>query len=233
MSAGRKKIVKYTNYFLVYSTIHHIFAVSNNARKTQGGDATKLEGMTTKVTFLDPTQVKIVTSDGDTYILGYPNTTNFVAEHQLDRYYSKCVIDLFDKYYDGNPRSIVGPIAQGLKEANLEYHFWVIRDRDKERERIGKRIRELRREMKMDAKELAQKVGIDAGNLSKIEKGRYSVGIDILNKIAAVLETRIDFVPLEEKEPFPVLMSKFKIKLKEEDENAASPEHPDAEGQPE
>lgn len=185
--------------------------------------------MTTKVTFLDPTQVKIETADGDTYILGYPNTTNFVIEHQLNGYYSKCVIDLFDKYYDGNPTSIVGPIAQGMEEANLERHFWVIRDKDKERERIGKRIKELRREMKMDAKELAQRVGIDAGNLSKIERGRYSVGIDILNKIAAVLEMKIDFVPIEEEEPFPVLMSKFKIKLKEEDEKPESPNAPDIE----
>lgn len=39
------------------------------------------------------------------------------------------------------------------------------------------------------------KIGIDAGNLSRIEQGRFSVGIDILNKIASVINTSLDFVP--------------------------------------
>jgi len=68
-------------------------------------------------------------------------------------------------------------------------------DRDKERERIGNRIKELRKEQDLDAKALAQRVGIDAGNLSRIEQGKFSVGIDILNKIASALNMRIDFVP--------------------------------------
>ena len=72
----------------------------------------------------------------------------------------------------------------------------MMNDRDKERERIGNRIKELRKEQNMDAKTLAQKIGIGAGNLSRIEQGKFSVGIDILNKIASVLQMKIDFVPL-------------------------------------
>ena len=68
-------------------------------------------------------------------------------------------------------------------------------DRDKERERIGNRIKELRKEKDIDAKTLAKRIGIDAGNLSRIEQGKFSVGIDILNKIASALNMRIDFVP--------------------------------------
>ena len=68
-------------------------------------------------------------------------------------------------------------------------------DRGKERERIGRRIKELRNQQNIDAKTLAQRVGIDAGNLSRIEQGKFSVGLDILCKIASALNMRIDFVP--------------------------------------
>lgn len=67
---------------------------------------------------------------------------------------------------------------------------------DEERERIGKRIKELREEKKMDAKKLATFVGIDPSNLSKIEQGKHSVGFDILSKIARALGCKIDFVKL-------------------------------------
>ena len=42
----------------------------------------------------------------------------------------------------------------------------------------------------------AKLAGIDAANLSRIENGKYSVGIDILSKIAAVLGKKIDLVDL-------------------------------------
>lgn len=223
-----KKIVKYTNYFLVYSTIRHIFAVSNNARKTQGRDDAKIETMNTKVTFLDPTQVKIETLNGDTYILGYSDSMNYQIELNMDGYFSKCVAALFDKYYDGSERSIWGPIASGMMAARINIFTWTLLDRDKERERIGNRIKELRKEQKMDAKELAQRTGIDAGNLSKIEQGRFSVGIDILNKIAAALKTKIDFVPKEETKPN--LPFKPKNENKESRQQEDNPQgEPDAE----
>lgn len=48
----------------------------------------------------------------------------------------------------------------------------------------------------MEARDLARLAGIDAANLSRIENGKYSVGLDILSKIAAVLGKKIDFVDL-------------------------------------
>ena len=48
----------------------------------------------------------------------------------------------------------------------------------------------------MEARDLAKLAGIDAANLSRIEKGIYSVGLDILSKIAAVFGKKIDFVEL-------------------------------------
>lgn len=62
------------------------------------------------------------------------------------------------------------------------------------REEIGKRITQLREEKNMSQKELAESVGITQANISRIEQGKYSVGIDILSKIATVFRKRIDFV---------------------------------------
>ena len=69
--------------------------------------------------------------------------------------------------------------------------------RHKDRARIGGRIRQIREERGMEARDLARLAGIDAANLSRIEKGRYSVGLDILSKIAAALGKKIDFVDLK------------------------------------
>ena len=69
-------------------------------------------------------------------------------------------------------------------------------DRQGERVRIGGRIRQIREERNMEARDLAKLAGIDAANLSRIENGKYSVGIDILSKIAAVLGKKIDLVDL-------------------------------------
>ncbi len=69
--------------------------------------------------------------------------------------------------------------------------------KESERERIGRRIKEIRKEKNMGAKELAALTGCDAANICKIEQGRYSVGYDILAKIALSLGYQLDFVPLE------------------------------------
>jgi transcriptional regulator with XRE-family HTH domain len=46
----------------------------------------------------------------------------------------------------------------------------------------------------MEAKRLAMLTNIDAANLSRIEQGRYSVGLDILTKIAHALGVKVDLV---------------------------------------
>ena len=47
----------------------------------------------------------------------------------------------------------------------------------------------------MDAQEVAQLANIDASNLSRIEKGKYSVGLDILCRIAAAMDCYVDIRP--------------------------------------
>lgn len=64
------------------------------------------------------------------------------------------------------------------------------------RARIGDRIREIREKKGIAAKDLAKLVGIDPSNLSRIENGKYSIGFDILSRIAMALGKKIDFVDL-------------------------------------
>ena len=71
-------------------------------------------------------------------------------------------------------------------------------NRQAERERIGKRIRQMREKKGMEARDLALLAGIDAANLSRIEQGRYSTGIDILSRIAVILGAHLDLVPNED-----------------------------------
>jgi transcriptional regulator with XRE-family HTH domain len=63
-----------------------------------------------------------------------------------------------------------------------------------ERERIGQRIAELRKEKGISQAKLSELTGIGSGHIARIELGKYSTGIDTLAKIAEILEYKIDFV---------------------------------------
>lgn len=60
------------------------------------------------------------------------------------------------------------------------------------RERIGQRIANLRKEQGMTQAELAERTGIQRAHITRIEAGRYSVGIDLLQKIAEALGKNVD-----------------------------------------
>lgn len=63
-----------------------------------------------------------------------------------------------------------------------------------ERERIGKRIAEIRKSKGLSQVKLAELTDIAPGNIARIETGRYSTGIDILSKIADALGYKLDFI---------------------------------------
>ena len=65
---------------------------------------------------------------------------------------------------------------------------------ENERLRIGKRIAEIRNEKGISQAKLAELTGIDSGHIARIELGKYSTGIDILSKIAEVLNYKVDFI---------------------------------------
>lgn len=156
--------------------------------------------MATKVSFIDPLRVKVETEMGDTFILGYRSNINYEINQRYDGAFIKCMAEAFDRYYHGDKEDVWGKIHAIFYHTSYDNFFWVQQDRDEERERIGGRIRELRKMQGLDAKSLAQQVGIDAGNLSRIEQGRFSVGFDILSRIANVLRMRVDFVPIHGEE---------------------------------
>ena len=62
------------------------------------------------------------------------------------------------------------------------------------RERIGRRIAELRIEKGWSQEGLAQSCGMQQQNIARIELGKYSTGIDILSRIAEALGVQLDFV---------------------------------------
>lgn len=62
-----------------------------------------------------------------------------------------------------------------------------------ERERIGKRIAEIRKAKGLSQAKLSELTGIASGNIARIETGKYSTGIDILSKIANALGYKLDF----------------------------------------
>lgn len=67
---------------------------------------------------------------------------------------------------------------------------------EQERKRIGQRIKALRTEMKLTQGELAERAGLQLTHISRIEAGKYSVGIDTLSAIAKVLGQQLDFMKL-------------------------------------
>ena len=55
------------------------------------------------------------------------------------------------------------------------------------REKIGQQIAFLRKERGLSQRALSELCGVTFQNINKIELGRYSVGLDILTKIADAL----------------------------------------------
>lgn len=60
-------------------------------------------------------------------------------------------------------------------------------NKQKERERIGRELHEMRVKKGLTQTELAQRTDLYQNHLYRIEKGLYSVGFDILQKIADAL----------------------------------------------
>lgn len=60
---------------------------------------------------------------------------------------------------------------------------------------VGNKIAELRKQKGMSQRDLAEAAGVTPANIANIENGKYSVGIDVLAKIAGALEW--DFINME------------------------------------
>lgn len=154
--------------------------------------------MSTKVTWIDTKRLLVETPLGDDFVVGFHDSTNYQIEQQSVFKVSQVLGIFFDKFYKGDSSVVMGEINRQL----MLHHYGSIfffssydkAEKDNERIRIGKRIKEIRLEKGLDAKTLATVAGIDAANLCRIEAGKYSVGFDVLTKIARVCGKQIDFV---------------------------------------
>lgn len=158
--------------------------------------------MKTKVTWIDTRRVLVETPFGDDFEVGFIDESNYLIERQSVFNFTQELGFLFDIYYKGNPEVIMGDISRELLlrcyHSVFFYRSYEKTEKSDERIRIGKRIKEIRIEKGLDVKTLAIVSGIDAANLCRIEAGKYSVGFDVLSKIAKVCGKRIEFVDLEE-----------------------------------
>ena len=142
-------------------------------------------------------EVVVETPTGEMLTLGFMSTMPLRDEEN----YSNLICAIIDKYYAEKPeQTLLSFLFRYMAISYAEMPVFVQKDRNDERERMGKRIKEIRDGLGMEAKELAMRSGIDAANLCRIEQGRYSAGFDILTKIAYALNCKIDFVPLTDKE---------------------------------
>lgn len=144
----------------------------------------------TKAIFLDDTTINVVALDGETFIL----KTYFPVSKDEQQTIAKSLAYYFEKNFSDDKSSMVYWVLMDMM-ANTSFSFYSQgSDRSKERHRIGARIRQLREDKKIEAKQLAILTNIDAANLSRIEQGKYSVGLDILSKISSALGVRVDLV---------------------------------------
>ena len=144
----------------------------------------------TRAKFLDDSTINVIVRDGETFTL---KTTFPVAEDDKQAI-ANFLAASFEKHFSNDRSSMLYfAFIDAQYKAGFSFSY-VGSDRNEERKRIGSRIRQLREDKGMEAKQLATLANIDAANLSRIEQGRYSVGLDILTKIADALGVKVDLV---------------------------------------
>lgn len=146
-----------------------------------------------KARIIDDRMVEVIAPDGETFSV-LVSTGKYSNKDY--RHYELHVIEwIFDLSFSEDKELMTQKIWNGLVFNGVTFMGMSSGDRQGERTRIGKKIRSIRDEKNIEAKDLAKLAKIDAANLSRIEQGKYSVGLDILSKIAFVLGYQVDIVP--------------------------------------
>ena len=57
---------------------------------------------------------------------------------------------------------------------------------------VGRRVRRLRKDRRLSVADLAAEVGLQAGDLARLEKGEYRVSLDVLFRLLAALATSVE-----------------------------------------
>lgn len=146
-----------------------------------------------KARIIDDKMVEVIAPDGEVFsVLAAIGvyTNEKTRHHQLH-----LVEYVFDKNFTDDKELMNRNIWKDLLLNGVSFMGMSSGDKQGERTRIGTKIRQIREEKGIEAKDLARLANIDAANLSRIEKGKYSVGLDILSKLASALGYHIDIVP--------------------------------------
>lgn len=147
-----------------------------------------------KARIVDSKMVEVTAPDGEVFQV-LCQVGAYLSE-ETRKYELHLIEAIFDKNFSQDKELMTNNIWRESFARGVTFLGISSGDRQGERIRIGGRIRQIREERNVEARDLAKLAGIDAANLSRIENGKYSVGIDILSKIAAVLGKKIDFVDL-------------------------------------
>ena len=67
-------------------------------------------------------------------------------------------------------------------------------DKEETRKRIGQRVTDLRKDAGLTQKELAERCGLAQNHISRIEGGKYSPGLDLMETVAEALGKHVDLV---------------------------------------
>lgn len=137
--------------------------------------------------------VEVQTPDGEIFQI-----ISDIAKYYSDEYkaYVLHLIEfIFDRNFSDDKEQMIMRISRDFCINAVPSLGMDSGNRQSERVRIGCRIRELRESKNMEARDLAVLAGIDAANLSRIEQGKYSTGVDILSRICVILDAHLDLVP--------------------------------------
>lgn len=135
-------------------------------------------------------QIRVEHPQGGVYVIGFGSTMPLL----LPKEYAAAICAITDNFIKLEREDYFNYVSQQLLIYGYEMPMYAGQDRNTDRERIGHRIKELREIQQLDAKTVAQKAGITPANMSRIEQGKYSPGLDILCRIASALGMQLDFV---------------------------------------
>ncbi|MDE6491467.1 MAG: helix-turn-helix transcriptional regulator [Muribaculaceae bacterium] len=140
-------------------------------------------------------EVEVTAPDGEVFIVYCQ--IGALLDDETRNYELHWLEILFDAHFSLDKESMIQNIWREARQFCIGNVLGISAGtRHTDRGRIGTRIREIREERGIEAKDLAKLAGIDAANLSRIENGKYSVGLDILAKIATALGKKVDFIDL-------------------------------------
>lgn len=138
-------------------------------------------------------EIQLQHSTGDVTHLLFGSTFPMQAKE----YYIRSIQALLKKKPDLSPKDdLFNIFTWWFLKCHLNMPLGVGTYKDEERIRIGQRIKEIREENNVEAKSLALLSGVDAANISRIEQGKVSVGLDVLSKIANALGYKVDLVKI-------------------------------------